>query len=111
VNFWWTLRELNSPHLSANEVLYRLTKSPYNNDNLIIIKYDKDVKFYVLILYFFNNGANDGDQTRDPRYHKPMLYRLSYIRHINTLILAIILECYLSIILFTNFCQPYLVIE
>ena len=26
-------------------------------------------------------GANDGDRTRDNRYHKPALYRLSYIRH------------------------------
>ncbi len=28
------------------------------------------------------NGANDGDRTRDNRYHKPALYQLSYIRHI-----------------------------
>lgn len=33
-------------------------------------------------LYFGNNGANDGDRTRDPRYHKPLLYQLSYDRHI-----------------------------
>lgn len=26
-------------------------------------------------------GANDGDRTRDNRYHKPALYRLSYVRH------------------------------
>ena len=26
-------------------------------------------------------GANDGDRTRDNRYHKPALYQLSYVRH------------------------------
>ena len=27
------------------------------------------------------HGANDGDRTRDNRYHKPALYQLSYVRH------------------------------
>ncbi len=27
------------------------------------------------------DGANDGDRTRDNRYHKPALYQLSYVRH------------------------------
>jgi len=26
-------------------------------------------------------GVNDGDRTRDNRYHKPALYQLSYVHH------------------------------
>ena len=33
------------------------------------------------LLIYKENGANDGDRTRDNRNHNPGLYQLSYIRH------------------------------
>jgi hypothetical protein len=39
LDFWWTLRESNSLHVSANDALYHLTKGPNMN-------YNYKLKFY-----------------------------------------------------------------